>query len=104
MVVENNKPLPNHNMHYGTQNLVGVIDAPDVINKHSYYSKIDAKKMYDDIQQDTYIRLKRAPEPKKGGVPKVLKYLTGVIGFASIVLFGKSIKNGIVKFIKNLPK
>lgn len=104
MLVENNKTLPNLDMHYGTKTLVGVIDAPDVINKHSYYSKIDAKNMYEEIHQDTYTRLKKAPEPKKGGVPKILKYLTGIIGVSTLLLFGKNVKNGIVKFIKNLPK
>lgn len=104
MVVENTKIVPNKNMHYGTQNLVGVIDVPDVINKKSYYSKLEANKMYDDIQQDTYVRLKNAPEHKKGGIPKILKILAGVIGVSTVLLFGKSVKNGILKFIKNLPK
>lgn len=104
-MVEGNLELSaNKNMHYGMKTLVGVIDAPDVINKHSYYSKNDAKKMYDEIHRDTYVRLKNAPEPKKGGVPKILKYLTGIIGISTLLLFGKNVKNGIVKFIKNLPK
>ena len=104
-MVEGNLELSaNKNMHYGMKTLVGVIDAPDVINKHSYYSKNDANKMYDEIHRDTYVRLKNAPEPKKGGVPKILKYLTGIIGISTLFLFGKNVKNGIVKFIKNLPK
>ena len=103
MVVDNTKVVQNQNMHYGTQNLVGVIDAPDVINKKSYYSMSEANNMFNELQQDTYVRLKKAPEPKKGGVPKVLKILGCIIG-VSTLLFGKSVKNGILKFIKNLPK
>lgn len=105
MVVEVSKDPINKKMHYEKAYLVGVIDdVPDVINKRTYYSRAESVQMFNDIHNDVYIRTKNAPEPKKGGIPNVLKILGGVGLVASLALWGKSIGKSLVKFIKNFSK
>jgi len=104
MGTESTKKIANPNMHYGHQNLVGVIMPPNKINRVSAYSRTDANAMFNKLHADAYTKTKNSPPPAKGGFPTILKILTGIIGISSLVLFGKSIKNGLVKFIRNLTK
>lgn len=101
---ENVKKIDNPNMHYGNKTVVGVIQPPDRINRQSAYSQIEAKESFNKLHRDVYTRTKFAPEPKKGGIPTILKITAGIAGIASIVLYGKKIGNALIKFIKNIPK
>jgi len=91
-------------MHYGNNTIVGILDVPQKVSRGSQYSRRDAVKQYDYMQQDIYTKIKSSPTPSKGQFPTILKYVFGITGVAAILFFGKSIGKGLKYYFKNYFK
>lgn len=88
----------NKYMHYGQTN-VGILNPPNTLPKVQLYSFTEGIKTYNEMQQDLYIKEKKAkPYNPHKSVPTILKIIFGGASVLSLVIFRKD----ITKYLKNL--
>lgn len=108
MVEEVGNIRSNKNMHYGTANVVGVIDnVPDRLPRATLVPRSDTNRIFEQTHHDVYCRVdasKRSLIKREDGFPKVLKIAIPVVAATSLLLFGKSIGKGLKSYFKNFLK
>ncbi len=107
MVEEVGNIRSNKSMHYGTANVVGVIDnVPDRLPRATLVPRSDTNKIFEQTHYDVYSRVDASKRSLKSesGFPTVLKIAIPVVGAASLLLFGKSICKGLKSYFKNFLK
>jgi hypothetical protein len=100
MVVENTKNIPNPHMHYGKQELVGVMPVPDFINRQNVYSIKENRLRYEEASRDVYQRLNSPKMTSKKKIKKALKIGLAIALTTCLVIFRKN----ILSLFKKSPK
>lgn len=103
MVVQVENPN-NSNMH-GPNCCPGLqLEVPKPCPRPKIYSSIEARKQYNEIQQDVYQTINNAKPKDRGSFPTILKLILGGTAISMLIIFRKSILSSAISFFKDIFK